>query len=145
MRHARKIGANRSLGSRWVIVKRKRAVIWAVFADGHPNSKVGLCHPDGFTYDEGGSYLPGKAQHWLWRRWSEYWAFVAGLKKQHRADVWAVSVGDGCDDNDHDKYGLITLNKAGIVSIAAATWEPALEVADLRFGVRGTRAHVHHL
>lgn len=123
--------------------------MWAVFADTHPNSKRGLCHPDGHAYDDEGSYVPGKSQLWLWRRWeTDFWGHVGELKRKLKAEVWSIQVGDGCDDNRHSRHGLITANKSGVIDIAEAIHEPALrhpkygKVADLFFGIRGTDAHV---
>lgn len=125
-------------------VRKERPIVILIFSDTHPNSMAGLCHPDGYSYEGqegGGSYSPGRVQKWLWKQWLKLIGFAADLKKYHKADLWAVSVGDGCDDNHHSKYGLITPNRAGIVDIAAATWEPVLEISDLRFVFRGTEAH----
>ena len=121
------------------MLKRKKTVIVALFGDTHPNSAVGLIHPDGVVFDDGGKYVPSRAQQWLWRRWLDYWKFVADLKKKYKAEVWAVCLGDGTDDNSHSKHGLIAVNKAVIVDLSAMIWEPI--VADVRFMIRGTEAH----
>ena len=121
--------------------KRSKAVVVALFADTHPNSTVGLLHPDGVDLDDGQKVRPSRAQHWLWRKWLDYWSFVADLKKKHRAEVWAVCLGDGTDDNKHSAHGLITVNKATIVDLSAVIWEPILELAEVKFMVRGTEAH----
>ncbi len=118
---------------------KKKTVVVALFADTHPNSTVGLLHPDGVDLDDGQKVLPSRAQRWLWRNWLAYWKFVADLKKKYRAEVWAVCLGDGTDDNTHSKHGLITVNKSIIVDISVMVWEPV--VADVKFMVRGTESH----
>lgn len=123
------------------MLKRKKPVIVALFSDTHPNSTVGLLHPDGVVLDDGQEVRPSRAQHWLWRKWLAYWKFVADLKKKHRAEVWAVCLGDGTDDNTHSKHGLITVNKATIVDLSVMIWEPILEIASVKFMVRGTESH----
>lgn len=124
-----------------MFTRKSKAVIVALFGDMHPNSVVGLVHPDGVDFDDGGRYVPSRAQQWLWRRWLDYWKFVADLKKKHRAEVWAVCLGEGVDDNAHSKHGLIAVNKAVIVDLSAMIWEPVLGTADVKFMVRGTEAH----
>ncbi|MEE9491243.1 MAG: hypothetical protein V3V80_02950 [Dehalococcoidia bacterium] len=121
--------------------KRNKTVVVALFADMHPNSTVGLLHPDGVDLDDGQKVRPSRAQHWLWRKWLAYWEFVADLKKKHRAEVWAICLGDGTDDNSHSKHGLITVNKATIVDLSVMVWEPILEIAEVKFVVRGTGSH----
>lgn len=121
---------------------RKRPIIWAFEADGHVNSYVGLCPPDGLSYEDGGTYVPSACQMWLWRRYEEWWQFVAGLKKKHRATVVRLHVGDGPDDNIHASWGLISQKKSEIVDLAEAAAAPSQKVADIQIIFRGTEAHV---
>jgi len=64
------------------------------------------------------------------------------LKRRLGAELYAVQVGDGSDDNTHQKSGLISTNKNDILNIGSRVLEPVLDVADKLFIVRGTEAHV---
>lgn len=121
------------------------ATIVACFADTHTNSRVGLLPP--VVELEGGEQGPitihaSKAQQALWAAWLHYWDELARLKKEHNAQLYAVQVGDGSDDNTHGKVGLISTHKADIVKMGVEVLTPAIKVADKIFIVRGTEAHV---
>lgn len=112
-------------------------------ADTHPNDRVGLCPPE-ITLDGVGS--PGKwvastLQQESWNAWTQFWGQQGVLKKELDAQLYAVLDGDGSDDNEHGKAGLITTNKADALKIAQAVLEPMRAVADKWFMVRGTQAH----
>lgn len=121
--------------------KRPDVSVIAVVSDTHPNSQVGLCPPDGVRRDFGGHYMPNKGQLWLWSKWEEYWAKVRETVKRLGATCYVVFVGDGTDDNTHSRHGLITVNESIIVGLGVACMQPAVEVADYLFYIRGTEAH----
>lgn len=119
-----------------------RPIIAVLFGDAHPNSCVGLLHPDG-VYNEGGNLvLPSRAQRWLWEQWKDFWDTIAQKKKRLKAKVVAVSMGDGADDNLHSKAGLISVVNDIVVKIGFGILEPVLEIADEIHFVAGTPAHV---
>lgn len=115
-------------------------VIVAVVGDLHVNSTVGLCPPY-VDLDDGGTYRPSKAQRWLWRCWLDFWNKIGALKREHGAQCYAVLNGDLADDNRHSKHQLITPNNTTVIRMTAGVLEPALDVADRAFVVRGTEAH----
>lgn len=118
-------------------------VILVATADEHINSRVGLCPREGVDLDNDGRYLPSRGQLWLYNRWADdFWPRIDSLRKKIGGEVWWINVGDGADDNYHNKYGLITLNKSLIVRLAVESYQPALDVADKTFFIRGTSAHV---
>jgi hypothetical protein len=121
---------------------KRRPIIVALFADTHPNSCVGLLHKDG-VYTEGGNLvLPSREQEWLWERWENYWDIIKRKKKELKARVIAVSVGDGADDNLHSKAGLLSVVNDIVIDIGVGVLEPVLPVADEIHLIAGTPAHV---
>lgn len=117
-------------------------ILLVVTSDDHPNSHVGLCHPDGVPQDEGQLVMPSKAQLWLWNCWDDLWLRAAKLKRELDIPLYWLHNGDGCDDNTHSKHGLMSLNKAIITEQAIKVKQRGLDVADKMFYVRGTEAHV---
>lgn len=122
--------------------RRPKPVLGVVTDSDHPNSMVGLCHPDGVDRDPGGHYSPSKAQLWLWDKWDDLWTRAAQKAREFKADLWWWHLGDGVDDNDHGKHGLVTLKKDEIVTIGAAVKQRGRDVVKRMFYVRGTPAHV---
>lgn len=94
--------------------------------------------------DDGGTYLPSKAQSWLWDNWTSFWGDVAGLVKRHRAALWCVYNGDLFDGGAHH----------GTTQTITDHPEPDAYIAERVFGVpkalgpersfivRGTESHV---
>jgi len=116
------------------------ASIVAVVADLHVNSKMGLAPPI-FELDGGGAVSNNKTREWIWNCWLDYWGKVKEAKEHLGADVYAVFNGDLVDVNTHSGYGLISPNENDLLKNTMTTLQPALEVADYKFVVRGTEAH----
>lgn len=116
-------------------------ILLAAVADLHTNSFTGLCPPV-VTLDNAGTYRANKAQRIVWRAWCEFWDTVGAKAQELGTQVYAVLNGDLNDANVYDKTSLITRAEADIVKMSVAVLEPALEVADKIFIVRGTEAHV---
>ncbi len=112
--------------------------ILAIHSDTHCGSKLGLCS-NSVELDGEGTFIPSKAQRWLWQNWLDYWKGVKKLKKKHKAEVWSVSVGDSGDLNRHGSFQYISQNPKIVKSIAVDVYEPA--IYDKCFFVRGTAAH----
>lgn len=94
--------------------------------------------------DDGGKFLPGLAQRWIWDCWEDYWlAKVQPLVRKLKADLWCAFNGDLFEGDHHGTSQIISRNP-----------EPAAYLADRVFGVpkslkpkhsfiiRGTEAHV---
>ena len=119
------------------------AEIVAVVGDTHTTSTVGLCNPNQFQLDDGGSYRGSKGQRWMWRCWLDYWKYATDLKINYNALFYTVFLGDMVEhDIKHRSKQIVSRNVADIVGAAVETLAPAMEVTDLAFFVRGTGAHV---
>jgi len=126
-----------------IFKKKNQTTVLVSFSDTHPNSRVGLCHPKGYKLGEdGGRYEIGHIQEWLWENWIHFWKEVKKVAIEEAAQVIAVCVGDGADDNTHSKAGLITLMPKILVQIGVDIWEPVKEVAKEIHLISGTKAHV---
>jgi len=114
--------------------------ILAAFADPHINSMVGLL-PPGVTLDNEAPAALGKAQRWLWRRWLDWWQWIADLKAEYNARVTGLCAGDAVDKNKKAPYELVSQNDATIMDMACEAWRPVQAVTDYDIIVRGTQVH----
>lgn len=114
-----------------------------VVGDLHVNSTVGLITPT-TNLDDGGTYRSSKGQRWLWRSWLDFWNEVSTVKrKTKRTEVWTVFNGDLVDINGkHKQTQNISQNEADVFRMAIDTLEPALNISERVFVIRGTAAHV---
>ena len=122
----------------------KRPVLVVVASDIHCGSTVAPCPPEGLILDDGQTYLPSKAQVWLWEKWCDFWGAASSLGKETNAEVWAVYNGDLFEGGPHH----------GTTQIISAHPEPQKYVSKRVYGVptglspqhvfvvRGTEAHV---
>lgn len=117
--------------------------LWAVVSDLHCGSTLGLCPPEGVQLDDGGRYMPSKAQVALWDCWLRYWAAVAEERRPEDRLIVALN-GDVVDGNHHQTSQIVTSNlPATQHEIAMATLAPALALSpDSIILIRGTEAHV---
>ena len=104
-------------------------------SDLHTGSTVGMCPPR-FLLDDGGVYTPSKAQRWQWSKWLEFWQEVAAVEADEK---WLVLCGDAADRNGRAQS--VTSNKAMILRAALDVLDPALQVTDTYFVIRGTEWH----
>lgn len=115
----------------------KSAVI--IVGDLHINSKVALSPPS-VQLDEGDSHRASPGQRWLWRSWLDFWDQVEEDTKGYERIV--VINGDiGELDTKRRSYQIITPNKADIIDMVLTTIEPAIQLADKVYIIRGTQAH----
>jgi len=115
-------------------------IIVAGNGDLHGNSTLALCPP--VVKREQGEYRPHPTlRRYLWNNWLEYWEYVAGLKKKHKARVIAVFNGEIGEINYHRSTQAITTNKAEIKNLAVSLVEPSFGIADDYYVTRGTNAH----
>lgn len=117
--------------------------LWAVVSDLHCGSTMGLCPPEGVQLDDGGRYLPSKAQAALWQCWIQYWAAVEAERRDGDRLFVALN-GDVVDGNHHQTAQIVTSNlPATQHEIAMATLAPMLALKpDAIVLIRGTEAHV---
>jgi hypothetical protein len=93
--------------------------------------------------DDGGTYRSSKGQRWLWRNWLSFWDDVSTDAEKHKATVWTVFNGDLVDVNGkHMTSQTISQNDADVFRMAIDTLEPALDISERVFVIRGTAAHV---
>ena len=121
-----------------------KPLLLAITSDHHTNSTIGLCPPEGVKLDDGGRYLPGKVQRWMWECWEDYWRKIKTLQHETKAELWCLFNGDLVDGGPHH----------GTTQIVSANLEIQSYIADRTFGVplalnpshtfvvRGTEAHV---
>jgi hypothetical protein len=113
--------------------------ILVAVGDTHVNSTVGLVTPV-CNLDDGGTYRSSKGQKWLWRNWLSFWEDVK--KAAGKNEVWTVFNGDLVDVNGkHQQTQNISQNEADVFKMTLDTLEPALEVSERVFVIRGTAAH----
>lgn len=126
-----------------IFKKKYQTTALVGFSDTHPNSRVGLCHPKGYVLgNDGGRYDIGFIQKWLWENWLGFHKWARKIAQEEGAQIAAVCVGDGADDNTHSKAGLISLLHDKIVEIGTDIWEPVLQTAKEVHLISGTKAHV---
>jgi hypothetical protein len=114
--------------------------ILAIVSDLHSNSTVGLC-AGRVALDDGGYHAPGLFQRWLWRQWLTFWDDVAAVKADTGLPVVTVFNGDTNDGDHHETAQIISRNPVTMLRTAYQVVEPALDVSDAWYVVRGTPAH----
>ena len=108
------------------------ATTLAVIADTHINSTVGLVRPQINLYD-GGTYKASRAQRRLWDYWLDYWGSVPKADR-----IVAILDGDIIEgDTKHRSKQIITKNRSTIIRMAIETLEPALDVCEAIYVIRG--------
>ena len=117
-----------------------RATLVVATSDQHVNSTVGLC-PPAVTLDDGGTYRATEVQLLQWSYWKEFWNFIESKKKEYKAQVVALYVGDLNDLNVYNALELISRNPADVLRMTVETMDPALQVANVNIIIRGTQAH----
>lgn len=113
-------------------------------ADLHINDTVGLCPPE-YKRANRDVHLPSVGQRFLWKAWLDVWATVKARKAQTGASVYTVWAGDIGDLNRHSNAELISTVKKNVQDAMTQAAQPALDVSDYNFVVRGTTAHVGEL
>lgn len=115
----------------------KTAVIFT--ADQHANSTTAICSPI-INLDDGGTYHQSEIQRWLWRSWLDFWKDVSEITKGYR--TIGVFGGDLVDSPDNNKgVQFITKNKSTALKIAENVFEPAIDILDSVYVIRGTEFH----
>lgn len=117
-----------------------KPILVVCVADLHINDTCGLS-PLVYHREKLAEHRPGKAVRALWRAWGEFWQLMAVKKQETNAELIVFWVGDLADINVHSQTQLISFNQADILRAMVDVAQPALEVADLNFVIRGTAAH----
>lgn len=118
--------------------------VLVVCSDLHANSTVAVC-PERIQLDDGGEYIPSKAQRWLQTCWADAWQRVDQLRGRgrKRRPMVVVMNGDIFDGTDHhNTFQTISRNPATMLSIGIDLLEPVRRQAGRFFVVRGTESHV---
>ena len=102
-------------------------------SDTHVNSHVGLLPPK-VQLDDGGVKEYNVVQKFIWESWIDFWQRVNGLRG------YKIGVFKG-DILDLDPGQRISNNRTDIIKMALAAYEPALDILDTKFVVRGTEYH----
>lgn len=113
-------------------------------ADLHVNDTVGLCPPE-YKRANRDVHLPSVSQRFLWKAWLDVWDTVKERKAQTGATVYTVWAGDIGDLNSHSHAELISTVKKNVQDAMTSAVQPALDVTDYNFVVRGTTTHVGEL
>jgi hypothetical protein len=113
-----------------------------VVSDLHCGCRLGLCHPDGITVDDGGVYLPSGFQRKLWAMWEQFWGET--VPEVTRGEPFGVVInGDSVDGVHHGSTTQVSHNLQDQARIAERILSPIRDAAEGRFWmVRGTEAHV---
>ena len=114
------------------------------FGDTHCGSTVGLCPPEGIELDDGGLYVPNKAQLWLWHNWEEAWKEVRSVKRKNKkAKLHLILNGDLVDGDHHRTTQIATAHEGVHVGCAIESLRVPLALKpDSIHIIRGTSAHV---
>ncbi len=118
----------------------KKVKLIVTSGDQHANSLVGLCPPE-YEREGGGVTKPSPAQVRSWNNWLDFWGNVGNTKASLDAEVIAVFLGDLVDKNYRNPAGLISVHDPDIIELGLKVIQPALEVCDRHFIIRGTAAH----
>lgn len=113
-----------------------------VISDTHIGCKVGLCHPDGATLDDGGRYLPSDIQRGIYQHWRTFWdEWVPHVT--HGEPYAVVHNGDMIDGVHHRATTQWSHNLEDQARHAMVLMAPIIDRCQGRYyQIRGTEAHV---
>lgn len=116
-----------------------------VISDSHCGCRLGLCSPDPFQLDSGGTYTASEFQQQMWALWLIFWKeWVPEVTKGEPFDV--VHNGDAIDGSHHNSTTQISHNLEDQARIAEAVLKPIVAQCHASGGayyhIRGTEAHV---
>lgn len=113
-----------------------------VISDTHVGCKMALCHPDGATLDDGGTYFPSKIQQKIWDHWEEFWG--EWVPRATRKEPYAVVHNGDCIEGQHHQATTPwSANLSDQTNHAYLILKPVVEACEGRYyHIRGTEAHV---
>jgi len=122
-------------------VKNQGKVVVVAFSDTHINSTVGLCAPE-VALDDGGHNVFSKTQRWLWTLFVGDFLEEAKQLAVGGAKIYVFTGGDTADiDIGKRSTQILSRNPVTIKKMCVTTLNPAVEMADRLFMIRGTAAH----
>jgi hypothetical protein len=107
-----------------------------VISDTHCGSSMGLLPPE-FESPETGPIGQNDFQKWLWKQWSDLWAYVHALPGTH--DV--IVNGDAIEGFHHRATQINGTTVADHVQMFMETFDPIAKEANRLWFIRGTEAH----
>lgn len=117
-------------------------MVLAVFSDLHAGSMLAPCPPT-VRLDDGGNYVPSRAQRWLWSNWESFWARVARVQTDVRGRLMVLSNGDAVEGDHHKTTQILSGNlEAQTYVLHEALAIPKALSPEKWFVVRGTEVHV---
>lgn len=115
----------------------------SIVSDIHCGSTLAPCPPEGVRLDDGGQYLPSKAQRWLWECWEDYWKKVKEVQLEVKGDLWIEVNGDAMEGDHHGTSQIISRNLEAQTYVQDRVFGVPMALKPSRlFIVRGTEAHV---
>jgi len=114
--------------------------ILAAVGDLHTNSFSGLAPPIIYS-TKGNPIQQNPFQVWLWDKWLRYWDYMGEIKTRTKLPLVLVLNGDSVDKNKYAHDELMSLSDTVIQAMAIDAVQPAVDVADIVYVVRGTPAH----
>lgn len=113
-----------------------------VISDTHVGCRLGLCHPEGATVDDGGRYLPSDLQRIVWGYWEEFWnTWVPHVT--HGEPFAVVHNGDAIDGVHHNSTTQWSHNLGDQSEHAYQILAPIVDrCGGNYYHIRGTEAHV---
>lgn len=115
--------------------------VLGIVSDLHCGSTVGL-HPDTETeLDDGGAYLPSKAQRWIWDNWLTFLREAGATADESPLDI--LVNGDLVDGAHHGTTQIVSNHPNVQMDILRRSFEPVLALhPDSLTIIRGTEVHV---
>lgn len=114
-----------------------------VISDTHFGCRLGLCGPEGASLDDGGRYLPSRAQRVVWNWWNEFWH--EWVPRQTKGQPYAlIHNGDVIDGVHHQATTQISHNIKDQRTLALNVLRPIRNGKQVAryYSIRGTPAHV---
>ena len=118
----------------------------AAVADIHAGSSVAVCPPEPIELDDGGHYLPNKAQKWLWGLWQQSWGeFYPRMLDRYKPDSQTLIINGDAVDGFHHSTPQVVSSLEGIhfrIAHELLRRGPMQHGFDEVHIIRGTEAHV---
>ena len=113
-----------------------------VISDTHCGCRLGLYPEEPVIVDDGGPYLQGPTQRFIWKHWRTFWDEWVPLVTKGEPFV-VVHNGDAIDGVPHRATTPVSTNMHDQTRIGVACLTPVIEACGGRYyHIRGTEAHV---
>lgn len=118
----------------------------AALSDLHAGSTVAVAPPEPIELDDGGHYLPNKAQKWMWGLWEDAWGeFYGRMLDRYQPDTQTLVLNGDMVDGDHHRTPQIVSPLEGIhfrIAHECLKRGPMQHGFDRVHMIRGTESHV---